>query len=369
MWKESLEKLKDFKGKLPAPSIGITLYPEKAFTFGAIVLLGSMKMISDPEWAIFERDAWTPRLRIVSEKIYKFNVNALNEIPSYLLRSKIRRFAKDAQGEDNNGGDARDFMYDMIMNEYDVYKYFEDKGGDDYVVMIREFIEKAFPEVERSPENIVAEWNKKYPDLRGQDSNAWASAIAARSITITELKDKLKVMNKKFTDKFEQKMKERQWVALRALRRAGEGEDFQGGVDVQALGGAALKHGTFEGFNREMRAWGRDPVSEFTYKEIKEAVLDVPSEYFEAKARRVVHINEFSKAIVPSNDVVEITALLRLLGFTGPIVTYEGEKDEIKKTARAFWNRVGPIENPKGKSKGEDWVFPLMVIVPGIPPL
>jgi len=335
---EVMEK-RDLQGYLVAISVGITKIKAIIFKFGEIVFLGDKQLVQDMR--IYERDIWSPTLSDVPKVLFAFEPKGLAHqifaISPY-LEGKIKEFAS------LDLSDPKRQVSLMIDNDSEVYhnllriveknpelsrKYVnKDYPTEiDMSAFTSDLVEDIFQLLPHKRKNIV-QWLKRAfkKEIRGTASFASAYAIASPLVPFEELEEKAnqKLLTEQSLGSFE-KIKEQQNLILNELSLFPQ---FRTRVmDWDTIAGDLLKHGSYEGFKKELREYGIK-TQEYSrsqlhalYTKLNEAIVNVSSEYFEAKTLEAVPINAFKQVVIEDAifDRVQIF-LQKKLGFTGEYI-------------------------------------------------
>jgi hypothetical protein len=328
------------EGKLIAPSIGITKIVKVAKRFVDIILLMKYDTLMNLNYPIYDRDIWSPKISMIPDQIYHFNpTDKVKEIlDSWIIKQMKDKWDKLYPGTKNKDSFSRfivmEYFYDIIYELYDTkYKdIFEDE-----VEFLHYIIDNLVQEKTKSLENMVTYLKENYKELRGQDAFAYAYAYAARKVPQNKLLEQInqKLINEGSKVNFEA-IKKKQWELLSLL----EGRERSIMMDVQELGGELLRGGTFNHFKEIFyKGWYRlDPEKtietleengltlEKYYKLLKKWIVDIKSEYFEAKTLDLVSINDFYIALVSEKNFKEDIRLLEdVMKFKGIIMIYNND--------------------------------------------
>lgn len=337
-------------------SLGITKLPKIITKFGNIVLLCDKEVIKKHRLNIYERDSWTPTIRSLPDELYVFK-------PTKFAKewfSRIDYLEEDIKkyGEENVYDPIKS-AYDHILNESGYYSIFTEEikndkklskkyfDGEyyDYYPLLEEIIENCWIKIEYTRERMEQMLQQMFEnDEKGQDGFAYAYAYASPLFSYTELDDRAdkKLVCENDTIDFEQ-IKKDQWKSLDKFRGIERLEGIIEYKDVQLVGGLTMKSKfkkgiTFEEFKRNLRneffadpnqadkdlrtKFGENYGLEDLYNELKRVLIDIKSEYFEAKTLKSIPINDFHTIKLPKgrNDLRNI--LINKAKFEGKIIFY-----------------------------------------------
>lgn len=300
----NLDQIIEFDGYSIAPSIGITKDPKTVMKFGDIIFIGDKEMLRRLKVVIYDRDVWSPRLANVPDKI--FILKPSEEVKRFLPNPKYKEFCDPDEGFYN--------FIDFIANN-------------------------AFEELPRTKENISLWLRKRYKEIRGVDFFAPAAAIVAERIPLELLEEKAE---EKLTDERKldtEELSEKQWEVLHIMHRL---QPAWNPFNLHDIAGDLLRPRSLEGFKRILRTVYGISIREANaklkdiggveglYKRLYEVMINIPSEYFEAKTLYPVDINEFHSVLVPATKP-EVADKLKALGYRGEIIRYLDEEDLIEK--------------------------------------
>lgn len=341
-----LDKIAEFGGYSIAPSIGIAHDPRIVLKFGDIVFLGDLDMLERIGVIIYDRDVWSPTMNDVPDTIYFLDPSATVESMRNKMPLKERRIVRDGLREASEKIDPRSHARMYLTNYNELYDYWnrvirysypefgnEDEGFYDWIGFIAD---NSFKEMPRTKENISEYLKTQYEDIRGVDMFAPASAVAAKRISVSEIKQRgYEILTngcKLDTDELSHK----QWEWLYILHRLNPGWNP---FSLHEIAGDMLKPESFEGFKQVITEYyidldeAEDKLSDVgglrgLYDGMIETMIEIPSEYFEAKTFDPVDINEFHTVLVPGSEYIK---KLKDAGYRMQIIPYFGEEDLIKK--------------------------------------
>ena len=350
---ENLSALED-QGYLVAPSLGITKRKSIMTKFGEIVFLAEKFQLRGKKWTIYERDTWTPKMNHIPEKLYLYDPSKEAQ-KIFRNHSRIRRFIEREVRSEYALSDPREHVRQMLLNEswfYDIMGDLAKKRGEydsggypDVYGVADWLIAEAIPEVPKNKDNISKYFKTYFEELRGQDAFSYAYALASPQVAYDDLDsaaDRLLLTEDDDFD-FDHYRDEVQWNELAIVHEVVPKDGFH--RDTQTVAGDLMKHGTYEGFVRGIREWGENPNDHSKtrlreiYELLRSSLIDVPSEYMEAKTLDPVSINTFYRVWLP-REHPDLETRLRVLGFAGTIDWYDKDSGV-------------PLENPARKFTGK----------------
>lgn len=337
---DNLDRIIAYGGKVISPSFGIAKNIETIEEYGDIVFGVSPAMLKNEK--IYSRDIWSATFKDVPDKLIMANTTVLPNVSRVFRKYGVFRdenitldqWVRDA--EETN--DPPDYMRSMALaNDYNFDRHQEDIARDLGVQFTDDDIDDGnlpekiadlmFTEVKKTPENIAKYLKHLYDAKRGVGSMFGGSQVSAQVIPFAKLEENYDKLQDTYDPKAKEKWFEDQVAAREKVsgildpdgeRRSSRFDIYPSDEMAGELAGAT----SFAQFKKILSEYGENPgkysQKDLTeaYRVLREAYVDIPSEYFEAKSFKVFDLNDFPYVITSNKSAVE---KLRRAGYRNPI--------------------------------------------------
>lgn len=345
---ESLNKTSE-DGRIPSPSVAIANKDIGFAPFGEISLVGGNEIInpSNPENRVFSADAYTPRYPEVTTQYINKRSELVEELANVLpegvfdiesfYRSFNPNYSRSIKREDAVKLLAAKYQDLELLREDGRREYFNNKYGLEFLEELRNLEAEIFPTVEFEEIEVFEEGNlkvtpenalfiMKQKGIRAAEfteanhlPGAFRAKFAPELKTMREIRsNRGSIVSSKEFNTIRDQISEDFHNIVNDFAYEYEVEDMYATFSSEAL--ELLEKGESESYGK---------ISEEDHNKLREfmnLVMTAPTEYFEAKPQRLVSMQEFSAAFVPSG-VLSREQKDRLISYGLEVYEYSNEED------------------------------------------
>lgn len=356
---DDLDKIGEAGNKIIAPSFGLAKSSDAIDNYGDIAFVPPEKMLKESD--LFSRDIWSPTLKEVPGKIYGVDKNS----QAYKLLKRYAGFdvdeaIKSVRYNNNPREDMRRYQiesdYNLLSAGGTMQEIADEMGidisdEDNIFKLEQKLTSQLFPEKEQTPENISSWLKGKFGDeMTGVGSIHPSVESSAEGINFDNLKF---YADNKLTDKAlsREEISDIQDAQLEARNFAMEelGLDQKHSLHHGDAIGKLAKSKNLDEFKSNVEKifnYSDQKTNEILNKDdetlekvrtkLRDAYVEVPTDYFEAKSLDAYHINQFPAVVTQNQEAID---KLNKMGYQGEIMNNWGE----------FYNKMTAEPEPEPK--------------------
>jgi len=316
---QDLDLIKEKGNKIIAPSFGIAKDINVIKKYGDVTFLVPEDILK--KTPIYERDIYSITLRELPSNLYLPNQSNIKKLKAILSDLGIN--LRKEVGASLNSAIRESLTYDDAINHITRFYLYNSESFYDYQgeiakrlgikytqeeleegIVIEKIANALFQKIEPTPENI-SKWLKTvYKERRGAGFGAGitGTAFAARRVSYERLYQAASKITEKYDETLWETIMKKQSEAIREVRTL-----LDSMIIDEEFAAILARQPNLTSFKKRLVEEGIkiDTIPskniERAYKKLREAFIDIPTDYFEAKSYDVFDINDFP-AVITNNE-------------------------------------------------------------------